>query len=137
MRDHHPLYGQTLEVFSRTHRQGIFSLTLVLPDGSRSLIPAAWTDLEGNDPLLDDRHSPLLGSLAHLLHARKVIDALLRKVDASEATTIPLQEETRRATATVPLVRSGKEHLGGPRPRDTKKGHRSFVQIDGKSGSFP
>ena len=77
----------------------MLQLTLVLPDGSRSLIPAAWTDLASPS---DDRPSSggVLGSLADLLHARKVVDSLLHKFDASEA-TIPVKEERRRATATT------------------------------------
>ena len=111
----------------------MLQLTLVLPDGSRSLIPAAWTDLASPS---DDRPSSggVLGSLADLLHARKVVDSLLHKFDASEA-TIPVKEERRRATATDALARNGKEHLGVPRPRDTEKSHRSFVQADREDGS--
>ena len=58
------------------------SLGNVLPDGTRSLIPAAWTDIKeqaSDRPLgrANDGSSTLLGSVLHLLHARKVVDALL------------------------------------------------------------
>ena len=145
LRDHHPLQGQPLELFSWSHRNGSLRLTLVLPDGSRSLIPAAWTDLDMNNlqtPPPDDRPSTsaTLGSLSHLLHARKVVDSLLRKIDSSEQVPlIPSKEERERATPTRPLARSGKttpgtEPLGRPRPRDAKNDHRYTVQNDQQGG---
>ena len=45
VRKRHPCEGQLLDVVGGAHRRGILVLTLVLPDGTRSLIPAAWTDL--------------------------------------------------------------------------------------------
>ena len=145
VRDHHPLRGQTLELFSWCHRQGNLYLTLVLPDGSRSLIPAAWTDLDKKFQTscsADERPiSATLGSLSHLLHARKVVDSLLRKLDPSDqAPRIHSQEERRRATPTRPLARSGKTTSGtgpmaGPRPRDKSNGHRHPGQGDPQGGS--
>jgi len=144
LRDHHPLQGQPLELFSWSHRNGSLHLTLVLPDGSRSLIPASWTDLDMNpakagQTLPSDDGQPTsatIGSLSHLLHARKVVDSLLRKIDSSEQLpTIPSKEERKRATPTRPLARSGKttpgtEHLGNPRPQHAKTDHRHTVQVD-------
>jgi Family of unknown function (DUF5372) len=45
IRPRHPLEGQALALLGWSHLQGQLHLLLVLPDGSRSLIPAAWTDL--------------------------------------------------------------------------------------------
>ncbi len=148
LRDHHPLQGQSLELFSWLHRQGDLLLTLVLPDGSRSLIPAAWTDLDLNHvkaeqtPTPDNRPptSATLGSLSHLLHARKVVDSLLRKIDSSEQLPlIPSKEERERATPTRPLARSGKtapgtDPLGGVRPQHPNNDHRPPVQVDQQGG---
>src|SRR5215213_2230642 len=39
-RSHHPLVGHALEVLGWQRRQGRLRLTLVLPDGSKSLVPA-------------------------------------------------------------------------------------------------
>jgi hypothetical protein len=118
-------------------------LALVLPDESRSLIPAAWTDLDMNNfqhsCSYDGRSlSAALGSLVHL--PRKVVDSLLRKIDASEqAPTILSKEESKRATTTRPLARRGNtapgaEPLGRPRSRDAKNDHRHTVQIDQQGG---
>jgi len=59
-------------------RHGKLDLLLVLPDGSKSLIPAAWTDLE---PRTEGSEQPeALGSVRDLLQARTVVDALLRRL---------------------------------------------------------
>ncbi|MEJ7715341.1 MAG: hypothetical protein WKF40_06415 [Thermoleophilaceae bacterium] len=55
-------------------RGGALGLILVLPDGSRSLIPAAWTDLEAP---AGATVAGTLGSLGDLLAARRVLDGLL------------------------------------------------------------
>ena len=120
-------------------------LILVLPDGSRSLIPAAWTDLDMNNFHRSCSHerrpaSATLGSLFHLLRACKVVDSLLRKIDASEQLPlIPSKEERERATPTAPLARSGKtapgtDPLGGTRPQHANNDHRHTVQVDQQGG---
>jgi hypothetical protein len=45
-RPRHPLQGKLLPVLGGMRRHGAVELLLVLPDGSKSLIPAAWTDAE-------------------------------------------------------------------------------------------
>src|SRR5664280_2813098 len=45
-RRRHPLEGWAVPVLGRMRRHGQLELLLVLPDGSKSLIPSAWTDLE-------------------------------------------------------------------------------------------
>ena len=62
-------------------RRGIHYLLTVLPDGSRSLIPASWTDwkvepLGGTPPSDADEAVHDLGRLGDLLHLRKLVDAL-------------------------------------------------------------
>ena len=59
---------------------------VILPNGSRSLIPAAWTDWSHADasPGDDDiDHGSYLGKLGDLLALRKVIDALLSRAPES------------------------------------------------------
>ncbi len=75
MRARHPLEGRSLELIGWTRRRRRLELILVLPDGGRLLVPAAWTDLKGLAGL------PAAGSLAsleELLAARRVVDGLLR-----------------------------------------------------------
>ena len=45
VRERHPLRGRALRVLGRMRRHGRLELLLELPDGSKCLIPAAWTDL--------------------------------------------------------------------------------------------
>jgi hypothetical protein len=69
--------GKTLRVLGHLRRNGSYLLNLELPDGTGSLIPATWTDFTCDDAT---SQPPLLaGSISHLLHARKVVDALLHK----------------------------------------------------------
>jgi len=50
---------------------------LILPDGSKSLIPADWTDFK--TPAGLSQASLLVGSLDDLLRLRGLVDALLRR----------------------------------------------------------
>ena len=45
-RPRHPLQGKSLQVLGGMRRHGAVELLLVLPDGSKSLVPAAWTDAD-------------------------------------------------------------------------------------------
>jgi hypothetical protein len=81
IRERHAFEGQSLAVISSIRRRGVLLVLVVLPDGSRSLIPADWTDWSTEqatrtpaDGAGDGTHD--LGRLGDLLHLRKVIDAL-------------------------------------------------------------
>ena len=52
-RRRHPFEGRPLPVLGSMLRHGALELLVVLPDGSKRLIPAAWTDLE-SPPGRDD-----------------------------------------------------------------------------------
>ena len=43
-RPHHPYHGQSLEVLRQVRMPAGLQFVLFLPDGSKSLIPAEWTD---------------------------------------------------------------------------------------------
>jgi len=91
---------------------------------------------------LKDKQSTarVLGTVSNLLHARKIVDALLRKLDSSEQVQRNvLKEENKRATATRALVRpaetaSNTGHLGRLRPTGEKNAHRSTGQTDQQGG---
>ena len=104
VRPRHPLEGLALEVVGRRRLQGEPFLILILPDGSHSLIPAAWTDLHtSHDSVLKT-----IGTLADLLRARLVVNALLRRLGSQEETLPAEKEEHARAAAvdeTTELVR--------------------------------
>ena len=78
-RPHHPFEGQSLEVLRQARMPNGLQFVLILPDGSKSLIPADWTDFKtpGGTP----QASPLVGSLDDLLRLRGLTDALLLRYD--------------------------------------------------------
>jgi hypothetical protein len=67
-RSRHSFEGKSLRVLGGMRRHGALELLLVLPDGSKSLVPAAWTDV---DPWGVDEVASMstLGSLSDLLRA--------------------------------------------------------------------
>src|SRR5207244_10083037 len=81
VRARHPLQGQPLPLLGWMRRHGKLDLILVLPDGSRSLIPASWTDLDSAAPC-EAATLATLGSIADPLHAGRVLAGLVR-VDPS------------------------------------------------------
>ena len=144
IRERHPLQGQMLEVLGWTHRNESLHLTLVLPDGTRSLIPADWTDLDitktQNRQSTNRRLTKsVLASICHLLHARKIVDALLCRMDAStHVHTNASKEESKRVSTNRSLARSAPiatnpRHLAKPRSTRADKAHRSLGQADQQS----
>ncbi len=105
-------------VQGRLHRQGRVHLLLVLPDGSRSLIPAAWTDFPSSEHTsVDDLSADVtLAPLSDLLHARTIVDALLRQLPAPDEAAAGTRAGKERQRATE----SG--HSGGPDPRQRRVG---------------
>src|SRR6266481_4910580 len=85
LRERHPFEGHALPVMGTVKRRGVLLLLAVLPDGSRSLIPASWTDWKAlevtDEPSRSDfeHREPCLAPLTDLLHARAIVDALLRR----------------------------------------------------------
>jgi hypothetical protein len=75
VRARHPLQGRSLALLGWMRRRGSLDLLLVLPDGSRALIPAAWTELE---PPRRPARAGTLGSLDDLL--ARVLAPLLERV---------------------------------------------------------
>ena len=83
VRNGHAFEGHELAVISRSKRGGQLYLLLSLPDQSRSLIPASWTDMRARAEVApgDGTSSPqpLLATLEDLLKARNVIDTMLSR----------------------------------------------------------
>jgi hypothetical protein len=92
----HAFEGRPLGVISRLKRRGEPLLLVELPDGSRTYIPVAWTDLGGEDG--DATGTPAseagIGRLEQFLHLRALVDALLARRGESPAA----DEEKRHAT---------------------------------------
>jgi hypothetical protein len=98
-RRRHPLEGQSLQVLGGMRRHGVVELLLVLPDGSKSLVPAAWTDADQS--AVDGEQSvATLGSLSDLLHTCELVADLagreLRE-QGQAAGKSPCKEDSRAA----------------------------------------
>ena len=76
VRARHAWEGRPLELIGWMRRHGRLELIVVLPDGSRLLLPAAWTDLK---PSSEPPAAGTLGSLDDLLAARRVLEPLLER----------------------------------------------------------
>jgi hypothetical protein len=75
------LEGRSLELIGWMRRRRRLELIVVLADGSRLLVPAAWTDLE--ESVSAPTAAGTLGSVEDLLAMRRVLDGLLRSSSAA------------------------------------------------------
>lgn len=62
-------------------------LILVLPDGSKALVPANWTDLSTEIVGGPETETGSLASVRQLLRARAVVDGLLARGQAFNASS--------------------------------------------------
>src|SRR5260370_15014120 len=76
LRARHPFEGRVLETLAWIHRRGDLYANAILPDGTRAMIPAAWTDYaaqqSAEQPCVD-HPAATLASISQLLHARTVV----------------------------------------------------------------
>ncbi len=82
------------------HRQGRLHLVLILPDGSKSLIPVDWTDLASPaqpQQVRSAQTAATLGSLEDLLHARALVDALLSRLGSPQPPRCTAKREPKLA----------------------------------------
>jgi hypothetical protein len=92
VRKRHPMEGRELAVLGWMRRHGSLELCLVLPDGSKSLIPAAWTDLPvAPEPAASA--TTTIGSLSDLLRAAAVVGGLVRRLEPAGRDDRPTGEE--------------------------------------------
>jgi hypothetical protein len=125
-RRRHPLEGLALRVLGQMRRHGRLELLLVLPDGSKSLIPAVWTDLCGADGEMGEDVAATLGSLADLLVACAVVAALSgREPQGQAARQSPSKEDSRAACAA--------ESAAGPGSGATPRSSRPASPAAGRS----
>ncbi len=106
------------------HRKGRLTLTLILPDGTKSLIPADWTDLAPTGPprgVIGAKQIATRDSLEALIHASALVDALLGRLaeTQSEEADSAAEKEGILAEPSESLRRSAQRSLcmGNPGER--------------------
>ena len=147
VRARHPFEGKSLTVLGTIHRHRRLHLLLILPDGSKSLIPADWTDLPSlaHQQALSAHTAETLGSLEDLFHARAVVDALLGRLarPQSEAPNsigtkegiLAAKSESLRPSAQGNLrLGNPGERTQGSRGRNPRKAHRPRGRRQPRSG---
>ncbi len=114
-RRHHPFDGQSLAVLGQMRRHGTIELLVVLPDGSKTLLPEAWTDRSdigtvGGGEAAGEGPTTL-GSLEDLLAAQALVSALevrARQAGRGQAAGRPPCKEDDRATCPAESDRRGR-----------------------------
>jgi hypothetical protein len=110
-RPHHALEGKVLEVFAKLRHKGRPHFMLVLPDGTRSYIPVAWTDFVAT-PQSPGALCSIVASASDLLRLRQRVDCLLRWTEAGPTTdqNSPTQESQHATAATGAVERRTSSH---------------------------
>ena len=152
-RERHPFEGRSLQLMGTVKRRGTLLLLVVLPDGSRSLVPAGWTDWKATTQAVDEPSTSgsghgerCLAPLTDLLHARAIVDALLGRClipqpkpaadEESFDATDPAYSRTSRSCATNPGVsRTCPSGAAAPtaRRRSTRRGSQHSGPLDHSS----
>ena len=116
--------GQTLQVLGEMHRHGRLEL-LVLPDGSKSLIPAAWTDQA--EPTETVAVPATVATLADLEHAVVLVAELMTRDSAAEvqAAGHPPSQEDYDVACTA-------EFAAGPGAGATDRSSRPASRVAGR-----
>ena len=142
-RHRHPFEGQSLVVLGQMRRHGAVELLVVLPDGSKTLLPRVWTDqedgvsIEGGTPDLSG--AATLASTEDLLSAAEVVCALEIRAasdDAQQAARQPPRKEDDRATCAVEFDARGRASANPGARRivtaePARRRHRDAGSLDG------
>jgi len=146
-RRRHPFEGRSLQVLGSMRRHGAAELLVVLPDGSKRLIPAAWTDLE-QPPGGGGDAAATLGPVPDLLRLSVLVCDLCARAAGRQdradrreqaARKSPCKEDNRAACAAQSDAGpgSGATTPGPDRPDPrlaASSGDRAAGQIDRESG---
>jgi hypothetical protein len=89
-----PLDGQRVRVLGRLRRHGGVEVLVVLPDGSKRMVPQAWTDAQ---PAGQCDGVATLGGLGDLLAACVLVSALSGGAEGQAARQSPCKEDNHAA----------------------------------------
>jgi hypothetical protein len=130
-----PLEGLRVRVLGRLRRHGAAELLVVLPDGSKRMIPQTWTDAEAAGA---GEPAATLGSLADLLAACVVVSALAGDLESKAARQSPCKEDNRAAcpAQSAALAASGAtpDSVGSPARAGHRRGDPAAGRSDRQSG---
>jgi hypothetical protein len=116
-RPRHPLDGRELRVLGGMRRHGARELLVELPDGSKRLVPASWTDLDPAAGAEAGDGPGTLGSVADLLGLSVLVSALCarsRQEGAQAARNPPAREDNRAACPAQSAAGAGSGATAGP-----------------------
>ena len=129
LRERHPFEGRVLQALGVVHRRGVPLLLVVLPDGSRSLIPAGWTDLAAMSiakpgAATENGRLHSLAKLVDFLHARTILDALLSRVPSPRPNAATTEESCRATDSGASRAARAAGNAGrAARPRSPRQSH--------------
>lgn|SRR5918999_4937101 len=133
-----PLDGLRVRVLGRLRRHGVVELLVVLPDGSKRMIPQAWTDTEGTEPAGSVAPAATLGSIADLLGACAVVAALSSGAEEQAARQSPCKEDNRAAcpaqSAAGPVSGATPDRVSSPARAGDRRGDPAVGRSDRQSG---
>jgi hypothetical protein len=133
----HAFDGKSLAALGHIDRRGIPYVLVILPDGSRSHIPVAWTDWEaqGSKARSSTDHRDMMDRVARLhdlLHLRKILDAAQRRLGERVA---PAEHNYANDTCALQTSPSTAGDVGTI-PRSNRLG-RHRRDVTGSSASDP
>ena len=133
-RPRHPFEGRQLPVLGSMFRHGAMELLVVLPDGSKRLIPAAWTDLESSLAGDGSDGPAALGTVADLLGLSVLVSELAaRNAGSGEqaAQKSPCKEDDRAACSAQSAAGPGSGATPGPDRASPRRAGGSGVDAAG------
>jgi hypothetical protein len=125
-----PLDGQRVRVLGRLRRHGAAELLVVLPDGSKRMIPQSWTDAEPAGP---GEPAATLGCITDLLAACVVVSALVDRGQEQAARQSPCKEDTHAACSAQSAAPAASDATPDSVGRPSRTGHRRGDPAAGRS----
>lgn len=129
-----PLDGQRVQVLGRLRRHGQAELLVVLPDGSKRMIPQTWTDAE---PIREGDAAATLGALGDLLAACALVSALSGHEEGQAARQSPCKEDSHAAypaqSAAAAVSGATPDRLGSPARTRDRRGDPAVGRPDRQS----
>ena len=126
-RERHPFEGQSLAVISSIRRRGVLLVLVVLPDGSRSLIPADWTDWKARAGQVERRQT--MPAMVPTISAGSAICFTCARSSTLSAADTSSRRRARRAVMQLNLAFLDRPDLP-PNPSPAAPSATAWEQLD-------